>query len=311
MSLFSTHQQPDFETRFESPAWRDIAFSICRNAGIESTRLERAPSSDHVVYLVDTRFVLKIFRPARNCFTRERKALEFASGRLAFRTPGIENLGNFEGLDYIITTRIPGQPLTRADFLKISTSDQVEILTELAAGLKQLHEMDPGALPDDWTAFIRDRADTFVERQIGHGVNSDIVKALPGFLDANLRLVPAQPTCFLHGDVHFGNLRIMSENGRWRIGGLFDFADSRRGFHEYEFLAVGLLMVQGQRELQREFFKAYGYPDNQLDESMRRRLMVLTMLYETSDLRRYALRLRPEAADYTLDELETAVWSFV
>ena len=46
-------------------------------------------------------------------------------------------------------------------------------------------------------------------------------------------------------------------------------------------------------------------------EAMGRRLMMLTMLYETSDLRRYAQRLRPDAVDLNLDELEKAIWRFV
>jgi hypothetical protein len=70
-------------------------------------------------------------------------------------------------------------------------------------------------------------------------------------------------------------------------------------------------MIQGQAEIQREFFKSYGYAENQLDESFRKRMMMLTMLYETSDLRRYALRLKSEAVDFTLEQLEEAIWSFV
>lgn len=69
-------------------------------------------------------------------------------------------------------------------------------------------------------------------------------------------------------------------------------------------------MIQGQADIQREFFKAYGYTESELDESFRKRLMMLTMLYETSDLRRYALRLKPEAVDYSLEELEKKIWSF-
>jgi len=110
--------------------------------------------------------------------------------------------------------------------------------------------------------------------------------------------------------VHFGNLRVQNFGGERRISGLFDFADSRRGFHAYDFLAVGILMIQGQAEIQKEFFKSYGYAENELDESFRRRLMMLTMLYETSDLRRYALRLKSEAVNFTLEELERAIWSF-
>jgi Ser/Thr protein kinase RdoA (MazF antagonist) len=105
-------------------------------------------------------------------------------------------------------------------------------------------------------------------------------------------------------------LGVIKSGENLEIAGLFDFADSRRGFYEYDFLAVGVLMIQGQGNLQREFFKAYGYAEKDLDESMRRRLMMLTMLYETADLRRYALRLAPEAVEFSLDELERGIWSF-
>ena len=70
-------------------------------------------------------------------------------------------------------------------------------------------------------------------------------------------------------------------------------------------------MIQGQGELQCEFFRAYGYPDHSIDEVLRTRLMLMTILYETSGLKRYAARLRPEAADYSLDELERAIWNFI
>ena len=157
----------------------------------------------------------------------------------------------------------------------------------------------------------KNRAETFVKRQIAHGVNQKIIKALPAFIEENLKLVPVDsPTVFMHSDVHFGNLRVINSNENLEITGLFDFADSRRGFYEYDFLAVGLLIMQGQREIQREFFKAYGYAENDLDETMRKRLMMLTMLYETADLRRYAKRLKPEAVEFSLEKLEKEIWSF-
>ena len=69
-------------------------------------------------------------------------------------------------------------------------------------------------------------------------------------------------------------------------------------------------MVQGDRELQRELLLAYGYKESQLDSNLRARLMLLTILYECSDLRKYALRLSPEAVNFTLQELEAAIWTF-
>jgi hypothetical protein len=69
-------------------------------------------------------------------------------------------------------------------------------------------------------------------------------------------------------------------------------------------------MMQGSNRLQRAFLLAYGYKESELDLSLRARLMLLTVLYECSDLHKYATRLRPEAVNFTLDELETAIWAF-
>jgi hypothetical protein len=104
---------------------------------------------------------------------------------------------------------------------------------------------------------------------------------------------------------------LLRETGEgWQATGLFDFADSFCGFREYEFVAPGVLMVQGRRELQRAILRAYGYAEAELDVSLRSRLMLLTICYECSDLRKYALRLAPEAVHLSLAELEAAIWTF-
>jgi aminoglycoside phosphotransferase (APT) family kinase protein len=208
-------------------------------------------------------------------------------------------------------TQLSGSLMMREDWLLLSEKEQTAFVCKLATGLKQIHELDATSFVSDWAEFVEDRAETFIKRQISHGVNEKIIKVLPEFIEENLKLIPKHcPPVFMHSDVHFGNILISKTNGEWQISGLFDFADSRCGFHEYDFLAVGLLINQGQGKLQREFFKAYGYAEHELDETFRKRLMMLTMLYETSDLRRYALRLKPEAVEYTLDELEKGIWSF-
>ena len=69
-------------------------------------------------------------------------------------------------------------------------------------------------------------------------------------------------------------------------------------------------VAQGDRELQRAILLAYGYDEAQLDLNLRARLMLLTVLYEYSDLRKYAERLAPEAIHLTLDELERGIWTF-
>lgn len=298
----------DFETQFQNEIWRDVAVEICRLEKFSCDEIKRLDSSDHVVFSLDDKFILKIYRPFRNCFEREIKALEFVGGKIDFKTPEIVRTGAFENFPYAFITQISGAAMMRSDWLKLPEREQFPFVGKLARGLKQIHSLAADSFENNWKQFVEDRAATFVERQIAHGVNEKIIERLPAFIEENLRLVPVDSaTVFMHSDVHFGNLRV-TEN--LEIAGLFDFADSRRGFHEYDFLAVGLLIIQGQGALQREFFKAYGYAEHELDERMRRRLMMLTMLYETADLHRYAKRLKPEAVDFSLDELERGIWSF-
>ena len=287
--------EADFHTHFKSEIWADVAKEICRRECVAFEQIKRLASSDHVVFAIDGNFVLKIYRPFRNCFAREIKALEFVGGKIDFATPEIVKIGAFENFPYALITQIAGAAMTRADWLKLSENEQIQFVQKLAGGLKQIHALSAETFENDWADFVKNRAETFVERQTAHGVNDKILAALPKFIDENLKLIPVNPpSVFMHADVHFGNLRVTKD---MKIAGIFDFADSRKGFHEYEFLAVGVLIIQGQGKLQREFFTTYGYAESDLNEEMRRRLMMLTMLYETADLRRYALRLKPEAVE--------------
>ena len=313
MNLPIFENKKDFDAHFQSAIWFDAAKEICRRENISFSEIKRLTSSDHVVFAIDEKFILKIYRPFRNCFAREIKALEFVGGKIDFRVPEIIKTGKFENLDYALTAQISGITLTRADWLKLPEKEQFPFVEKLAQGLKQIHSLAADSFENNWAEFVEDRAGSFIERQIAHGVNRKVLDALPEFIEENLKLVPKSPPfVFMHADVHFGNLRLQKNNKNdWQIAGLFDFADSRVGFYEYDFLAVGVLMIQGQDALQRAFFKSYSYAENDLDEQMRRRLMMLTMLYETADLRRYALRLKPAAVDFTLEELEKGIWSFV
>ena len=305
------NNKADFDDHFQSPAWLAAAKEICRRHQISFAELKRSAGGEHIVFLIDDSFVLKIYRPFRRCYEREKKALEFLNGRISLRIPEIVQTGAIENHNYILMTQLAGAALTRADWLNLSKIEQLDFVSQLAIGLREIHLLNANSFDCNWAEFVKDRADSFVEKQIAHGVNSQIINALPEFIGANLKLVPTKlPPVFLHGDVHFGNLRLQKSNGVWQIAGLFDFADSRSGFHEYDFLAIGILIIQGQTEIQREFFRAYGYAESELDKDFRRRLMMLTMLYETSDLRRYAVRLKPEAVDYTLETLEKEIWSF-
>lgn len=303
--------EQEFDEFSRNEIWFEVAKQICLRHDISFSLLKRAEYSEHVIFLVDDAFVIKIFAPFRRCFEREKTGLKFASGKTSLRIPEIITFGDFENFNYLITTQLPGELMTRDIWLSLPETEQIPVISQLAVGLKEIHSYNADSLGFDWQKFVEHQSKIALDRQIAAGVNPDWIKKLPLFIETNLKLLPKDcPTVFLHSDVHFGNLRLQKTNGKWQISGLFDFADSLCGFHEFDFLAVTLLMIQGQDKIQREFFKVYGYRENELDEFFRKRLMLMTVLYECSDLRRYALRLKPESVNFSLEELEKAIWSF-
>lgn len=212
-------------------------------------------------------------------------------------------------------TQLVGAP-AKDVWASIETRDRREIVARLGAAFAGLHSypvvpLSETALNRDWHKFIERQAHHSVERQRQCGANPEWLESLPDYIAVRVKLLPKNQLVMRHGGVHFGNLLLSEQSGRWQISGVFDFADSMCGFSEYDFVAPGVLMIQGNLELQRILFSAYGYADAQIDQDLRARLMLLTILYECSDLRKYAVRLKREAADFTLDKLERAIWAFV
>ncbi|HTK37364.1 MAG TPA: aminoglycoside phosphotransferase family protein [Pyrinomonadaceae bacterium] len=302
----------DFERTFNDPVWTGIASMICRENRIPYAFLKRADQGENIVFLIDKDYILKIYTPLKNGYEREKTALKFAHNKTSLPVPRIVADGSIEGFEYLIVTSLEGQILARDEWLKLGRKSQIGLLQQLAEALRELHSHDAREIHFNWHEFIEIQVESVLDRQRTAGGNPEWLDSIPKFLDDNLSLLPAKHgDVFMHGDVHFGNTLISRVDGALQFTGLFDFADSLKGFREYEFVAIGVLMLKGQGELQREFFRAYGYRDDEIDLNLRRRLMLLTLLYECSSLKRYALRLRPDAINLSLEKLERAIWSFV
>jgi hygromycin-B 7''-O-kinase len=303
-----------YQQYFNDEIWEQAAAIICSRHQLSYTNLRRSTQGENIIFFVDDAFVIKIFASLRENYLRETAALRFTHGKLGIETPELICTGEIEGWSYLVMTQLAGRA-SRAVWESIGQRDRLEIVTHLGTAMRQLHDhaapLQESALNRDWQGFMERQARLAVERQRACGANPEWIERLPAYLAERLGLLQARrDEVFLHGDIHAGNLLLDERGGRWRITGLIDFGDSLCGLHEYEFVAPGVLMVQGNSELQRAMLLAYGYTEARLDLNLRARLMLLTVLYECSDLRKYALRLAPDAVHFTLDQLEAAIWTF-
>lgn len=306
-----------YERHCRTDIWQQAAAAVCARHRISYAALRRSALGENIIFFVDDRYVIKIYGPFRRQYLRESAALDFAAtAKLSIETPRVVHTGELEGWPYLVQTYLAGLPMKEV-WPEIEAPQRLAIVSRLGVAMRELHAQSVAplcvtALNRDWHAFLRRQASGAVERQRACGAHPEWLKSLPAYIAARLELLPAHGSnpVLLHGDIHPGNVLLSEAGGRWQITGLFDFGDSFCGFHEYDFVAPGVLMVQGQRELQRTLLFAYGYSAAQLDADLRARLMLLTVLYECSDLRKYALRLAPDAVGRTLDELEAAIWTF-
>ena len=84
----------------------------------------------------------------------------------------------------------------------------------------------------------------------------------------------------LHTEVRRQHLLVVQAHGAgWRLSGLVDFDHAIRGAREYEFAGVGHPVARGDSRFLRRVLTAYGYPGDQLDRDLRRRLLAWAILH--------------------------------
>lgn len=96
----------------------------------------------------------------------------------------------------------------------------------------------------------------------------------------------------------------------WHISGLIDFGDAMLGLPEYDLLGPGAFLIQGDKQLLREFLTAYGYLPHEMTDILSRQLMALMLLHQYSNLN---IQVRiPYWKDkvHSLKDLENLVWGF-
>ena len=106
------------------------------------------------------------------------------------------------------------------------------------------------------------------------------------------------------------NLLVNKVSGIWHINGMIDFGDSMLGLPEYDLLGPGAFLIQGDKQLLREFLTAYGYSSESLTQVLSHQLTILMLLHRYSNL---DIQIRIESWKNkvkSLKDLENLVWGF-
>jgi hygromycin-B 7''-O-kinase len=278
---------------------------LCRTLGVDAAGLTRYAAGSRPVYAVGD-LVLKLFPPVATWpdYRIEAELLPALPGRLPTATPRVHAAGEQDGWGYILMSRLPGLPLGGV-WDRVPAADRDRLAGDLGETIAALHRVPPpeiaGWWPDDWPAFVaRQRAEVAGE-QLGLGLPAAWADQIPGFLDEVAP--PIRPPALLHTEVMREHLLVSQDaGGAWRLSGLIDFEPAMRGDPEYEWGAVAVFVSEGDGAFLARTLTAYGYPRDQLDRALRRRLLAWLLLHRYSNLAWY-LRRMPTPDGPTLDAL--------
>ena len=281
----------DFDERYRLDAgqWMGAIREVCESHGI--TFLEPAAFGDgsNLVVAVGQR-VVKIFPPFhRHQWESEHRVLARLGGRVDIPIPELVASGEREdGWTYVILSRLPGVTLERVwpDCSLAEKADLLALIGEMMAEVHSVPVGDVANLEPAWGGFLAGQVARCRARHERLGMPRWFVEGVEAFVEEAMPMLPsAFEPVILTGEYTPFNLLVEQGGGRWGFSGMIDFGDAMVGFREYDLLGPIVFLGEGEPELIRSLLRGYGYEDSQLDEGLRRRLMLLQVLHRYSNFR--------------------------
>ena len=276
-----------------------------RRLGLDGTGLSRFEAGSRPVYAAGD-LVLKLFPPLPDWpdYRIEAAVLAAVDSRLPVPVPRVHAAGNHDGWGYVLMSRLPGVPLDTV-WERLRAGDRDRLAGQLGELIAVLHGLPvPGIAgwePADWPAFVAGQRASCAGQQRAWGLPGTWADQIPGFLDA-VALRPGVPV-LLHTEIMRQHLlAAQGQDGAWRLTGLIDFEPAMRGDREYEFVAVGVFVAQGDARFLARTLTAYGYRLDELGPALRRRLMAWAIMHRYSALAGWMRRM-PDPPRPTLEAL--------
>jgi len=298
------------EWRSESSNWRSIVSDIAQSHGIRDTD-ELVPFATGTNLVVDLGIVLKLFPPLhRSQFISERATLRLLDGALSVPTPQIVAEGERDGWSYLIMTRLRGILGSEA-WPILPEAEKERVLAYIGRAIAEVQAVPPGELTEfepAWPDFIAKQIAGCVARHRRLGLAPNLLSDLDELLSDAASIVPLDaPPVILTGEWIPENFLLAEDEGRWRLAAVIDFGDVMAGWREYDLLGPSAFMCGGEPGHVRGLLEGYGLRMTDLDDQMRRRLLMLTALHRASDFRNIAID-GWETRINRLVDLERLIW---
>ena len=297
--------------------WTPMIDLICAREGIEYRNIEIPRSNTNAVFILDRRFVVKIYSPFWREFEFERRLIEVLGSGGDVPVPRHLAAGRIHdrrGWDYLIVEFCEGRTL-RHLVQESCVVDVESIAAQVGVLVRKLHETDvclvsDAAMGEQWDALVARRRGgvltELIERQL---IASHLSEALGQIMDDAIADSERADHVIVHGDLESDHLLFQQTKDGWSVNAMIDFGDSRIGVRDYEWMPLWLGLFDRDADAIRAFLDTYN-PDLTRDPLWGRRVAAWTLLHDfgTDAVAELLEASGASAPVESLDDLRGLLW---
>ncbi len=313
LSISSIHTFEEFENlKSQTELWENLVNEIINRHQLPSASLTFFAEGTNIVFAYGNHSVIKIFPPFHlEQFQNELLVLQQLEEKLSVKTPTVEYHGEIFAWPYIVMTKLEGV-LLEGLWEKIDHENKIILIRELGSLIQEVHALPTQGLESidcHWEQFIDQQINHCLEQHQSRKLSKTLLQQIPNYLAAiKASLIPIKKPVILTGEYTPMNLLVKQNAGVWHINGLIDFGDSMLGSPEYDLLGPGVFLIQGDKQLLKEFLTSYGYSLNEMTAGLSSRLAALMLLHKYSNLP-VQIRIKDwQSKVHSLEDLENLIW---
>lgn len=283
--------------------------------------VEYLPGGSNFIATVGPWNVLKLFPPFhRYQWDSELQVLKTLSAHplpasLGISVPEFRAAGEHEGWGYVAMSRLTGTQLESLLWPSLSESEQCGLLEQIGELMRAVHNLPAQKQPEldpPWELFWPHQRERCLEHQRRRALPAQLLAELPDWIEQRIpELPPLAPRVLLTGEYTPQNLLVKQVQGRWRLTGMLDFADSMIGPARYDWLGPVCFLVQGQRPRLEAFLQGYtavpGVGSTPTEFELRIEAFNHLLLHRYSNLR-FQLRIPGWTNSPSLEALSRLIW---
>ena len=297
--------------------WKPVVSAICSTERIAYSNIETGYPGTNAVFILDRRYVVKIYNPVWHDFGPEHEVHVRLIRDGQVPVPEIVSWGTFEdrtGWDYLITEFVDGTPLRELRD-SIGPTNLVRISSELGEIVRAFHDTDLEGLGmveerGESTSELVLRKQTELVKDIRDRslLPDDVIDELTSFLVSTAAEAKKQRPLLVHGDLTEDHLLLRDRGGCPEIAVLIDFGDAHLHPPEYEWPPLWLDLLQRDRGALRAFFDTYD-PALLEDDDFTKRAFVWTLFHDFgTGMVEDAVKRNGGARVGSVDDLRQLLW---